>query len=276
MSLTRQEVITQIARAEELYKANLYVPMQPIMANIQENIEILGESYPADTARYYRIYMLYIGVFEELNMPVLESYLQALININEILPSDYECVCSYYKHCEEWVYEKALMTYPYNETLHIHYALKLQEEQRFEEAISTLKYILECYPALTEARFLLWEVKTARIEQLRISNEAADAYELLNLASDTHRKEILTPLQFDDNLDQADQNLARIQLTLWSNKSIDNKKQWISEWRHLELTDTTRFLLADYAKSFMMYDMVSQILAAPKEPRISRRKLYQF
>ncbi|WP_218599228.1 lipopolysaccharide assembly protein LapB [Polaribacter sp. NJDZ03] len=266
MSLTRQEVITQIARAEELYKANLYVPMQPIMANIQENIEILGESYPADTARYYRMYMLYIGVFEELNMPVLESYLQALININEVLPSDYEYVCSYYKHCEEWVYEKALMTYPYNETLHIHYALKLQEEQRFEEAISTLKYILECYPALTEARFLLWEVKTARIEQLRISNEAADAYELLNLASDTHRKEILTPLQFDDNLDQADQNLARIQLTLWSNKSIDNKKQWISEWRHLELTDTTRFLLADYAKSFMMYDMVSQILAAPKEP----------
>jgi len=266
MSLTRQEVITQIARAEELYKANLYAPLQPIMANIQENIEILGESYPADTARYYRMYMLYIGVFEELNMPVLESYLQALININEVLPSDYEYVCSYYKQCKDWVYETALMAHPYNETLHIHFALKLQEENRFEEAIVTLKYILECYPALTEARLLLWEVETARIEQLRISTEVIDSYELLNLASDTHRKEILKGLQFDDNLEQADQNLARIQVALWDNKSSENKKQWIAEWRHLELTDITRFLLADYAKSFMMYDMVSQILAAPQKP----------
>jgi hypothetical protein len=45
--------------------------------------------------------------------------------------SDYELyVCSYYKECENEVSENALIQFPYNENLHVYYALKLQEEDQ--------------------------------------------------------------------------------------------------------------------------------------------------
>lgn len=276
MSLTRREVIKQIEHAEALYKANLYAPLQSVISNIQENFDVLGDNNLADNARYYRIYMLYLGAFEEMNMDVMESYLQALIDINEVLPSDYEYVCSYYKECKEWVYETALMTYSYNETLHIHYALKLQEDKRFEEAIITLKYVLECYPALTEARLLLWDIQSAQLEQLCASSEEADCFELLDLASATHNKTVLKGLQLDDRLDQAGKNLAMIQVEIWSKWSAEIKKLWDKEWKHFDLTDHTRLLLADFAKNFMRYDFVSQIVATPPEPEFPEENYSNF
>ncbi|WP_299779002.1 tetratricopeptide repeat protein [uncultured Formosa sp.] len=276
MSVTRQDLIQQIKRAEDLYKANLFTHLEPIITHINENFEILGDRNLADIARYYRICMLYIGVYEELNIDAMESYLNALINIKEVLPSDYEYVCSYYKQCNESVYEMALIAHPYNETLHLHYALKLQEEKRFNEAIITLKYILECYPALTEARFLLWDIQSTQLEQLCDSSEEADCYELLDLASATHNTAVLKGLQLDERLDLASQNLARIQVDLWERKASENQKQWVSEWRLLELNNTTRILLADYAKSFMKYDMVSQILGAPEQPNFPEEDYSNF
>ncbi|QXP59993.1 hypothetical protein [Olleya sp. HaHaR_3_96] len=276
MSLTRKEVIKQIEHAEALYKANLYAPLQSVISNIQENFDVLGDNNLADNARYYRIYMLYLGAFEEINMDVMESYLQALIDINEVLPSDYEYVCSYYKQCKEWVYETALMTYSYNETLHLHYALKLQEDRRFEEAIITLKYILECYPALTEARLLLWDIQSAQLEQLCASSEEADCFELLDLASATHNKTVLKGLQLDDRLDQAGKNLAMIQVEIWTKWSAEIKKLWDKEWKHFDLTDHTRLLLADFAKNFMKYDFVSQIVATPPEPEFPEENYTNF
>ncbi|QXP78473.1 MULTISPECIES: tetratricopeptide repeat protein [Winogradskyella] len=276
MSLTRREVIKQIEHAEALYKANLYAPLQSVISNIQENFDVLGDNNLADNARYYRIYMLYLGAFEEMNMDVMESYLQALIDINEVLPSDYEYVCSYYKECKEWVYETALMTYSYNETLHIHYALKLQEDKRFEEAIITLKYVLECYPALTEARLLLWDIQSAQLEQLCASSEEADCFELLDLASATHNKTVLKGLQLDDRLDQAGKNLAMIQVEIWSKWSAEIKKLWDKEWKYFDLTDHTRLLLADFAKNFMRYDFVSQIVATPPEPEFPEENYSNF
>ncbi|WP_157814209.1 hypothetical protein [Olleya sp. Bg11-27] len=276
MSLTRKEVIKQIEHAEALYKANLYAPLQSVISNIQENFDVLGDNNLADNARYYRIYMLYLGAFEEINMDVMESYLQALIDINEVLPSDYEYVCSYYKQCKEWVYETALMTHSYNETLHLHYALKLQEDKRFEEAIITLKYILECYPALTEARLLLWDIQSAQLEQLCASSEEADCFELLDLASATHNKTVLKGLQLDDRLDQAGKNLAMIQVEIWTKWSAEIKKLWDKEWKHFDLTDHTRLLLADFAKSFMKYDFVSKIVATPPEPEFPEENYTNF
>lgn len=256
----------KLERAEELYKANLYGPLGTLLSNLQESIEMLSDKYPAINARYYRIYMLYISAFEELNMKAMESYLQALISIGQELPSDYEYICSFYKECNEWVYTTALMTNPYNDTLHLLYALKLKEEQRYDEAILTLKYMLECYPALTEVRFLLWEIEAAHLENLCHSDDEVDANQLLELATETHNTKILKGLEIDERLDQASHNLAGIQVALWENKASENKKRWIAEWRHLELSHTTRILLADYAKSFMMYDMVSQLISAPAEP----------
>ncbi|CDF79623.1 conserved hypothetical protein containing tetrat ricopeptide repeats [Formosa agariphila KMM 3901] len=266
MRLSRQEVIAHIERAEELYKANLYMHLQPHIRAIQDNSEAIEDRY-ADLARYYRIYMLYLGAYEEMNIEVLQSYLVGLENINHVEASDYEYVCSHYKQCDESVYQKAVMLYPYNDTLHLHYALKLQFENRFNEAILILKYVLECYPGLTEARLLLWDIESAQLEHLCTSTEDADCYELLDLASATHNKTVLKGLQLDERLDQASHNLARIQVDLWERKASENQKQWVSEWRLLELNLTTRILLADYAKSFMKYDMVSQILSAPSEPK---------
>ena len=274
MRITEQELIQQIERAEQLYKTNLYMHLQPVISNIQEHLELLTNN--SDYAKYYRIYMLYIGIYEELNMQVLQSYLQALININEVEASDYEYVCSYYKQCEETVYQEALMLYPYNETLHLHYALKLQEDKRFKEAIVTLKYILECYPASTEARFLLWDIEATQLAHLCASNEEANCYELLELASATHNEEVLKGLQLDHRLDKANQTLAYIQVALWEERSTEIKQHWNTEWKLLELTAVTRMLLADYAKSFMMYDMVSQVLKAPSEPEFPEEEYSNF
>ncbi|MFB9053891.1 tetratricopeptide repeat protein [Formosa undariae] len=275
MRLSRQEVIAHIERAEELYKANLYMHLQPHITAIQENIETIEDRH-ADLSRYYRIYMLYLGAYEEMNIEVLQSYLVGLENMNHVEASDYEYVCSHYKQCDESVSQKALMLYPYNETLHLHYALKLQFENRFNEAILILKYVLECYPGLTEARLLLWNIESAQLEHLCTSTEEADCYELLDLASATHNKTVLKGLQLDERLDQSSQNLARIQVDLWERKASENQKQWVSEWRLLELNLTTRILLADYAKSFMKYDMVSQILSAPDEPKFPEEAYSNF
>ncbi|QDO94490.1 hypothetical protein FNB79_11110 [Formosa sediminum] len=276
MSLEVQDLIKKLERAEALFKAYHYGPLQEIITNLQEDIEMLSDKYPAVNARYYRIYMLYIGVYEELNMTAMESYLQALISIGQELPSDYEHVCSYYKECSEWIFTTALMTNPYNETLHLFYALKLQAEKRYDEAILTLKYILECYPALTEACFLLWEIEAAHLEVLCHSNDEEDCNEILELASATHNTTVLKGLEIEDRLDQTSKNLAAIQVALWEGKASENKKRWISEWRHLELNNNTRILLADYAKSFMMYDMVSQLISAPEEPQFPEENYINF
>ncbi|OEI81071.1 hypothetical protein AST99_05255 [Formosa algae] len=277
MSVTRrQDIIAQIERAEALYKANLYGPLQPLMDSIQELIVFLDEDHYTDYARYYRLYMLYVGAFEIVNMEVLQSYVVALENIREAKASDYEHVCSYYTLCDEALYEKALMLYPYNETLHLHYALKLQHDKRYSEAILVLKYVLECYPALTEARLLLWDIESEQLEHLCETTEEANAEELLQLASNTHNIKVLKGVLLDERLDQKSQDLARIHVALWENKSSENKNLWITEWRHLELADTTRMLLADYAKSFMMYDMVSQILGAPSKPEFPEEDYTSF
>lgn len=267
ISLSREDVIAHIQRAEALYKANLYTDLQAVMTIIKDNLEALDEDNYTDYARYYRLYMLYISVFEDINIPVLESYLNALININEVQASDFEFVCSYYATCQDYVFHKALMLYPQNETLHIHYALKLQEEQRFEEAITTLKYILECYPSLTEARFLLRDIQAALLDQLCSSAQESDADQLLELASSTHNLDVLKGLQLDDRLDQTNLQLANIQVDLWENKSVEILKQWKTEWKFLDLSVTTQIVLADYAKAFMLYEMVAQIVKAPATPQ---------
>ncbi|MBU2061650.1 MAG: hypothetical protein KKH44_07380 [Bacteroidetes bacterium] len=276
MSLSKKEVLKLIERAEEIYKANQYMQLQTVIVTIQDNIDILGDDNAAVYARYYRIYMLYIGAFEELNMPVLHSYLVALENCREVQASDYEYVCSYYKECENEVYENALMQFPYNENLHVYYALKLQEDKRYDEAIVILKYILECYPALTEARFLLWEVEAAQLEKLTNSNEEVDRHQLLDLASATHNLTFLKELQVDDRLDLASKDHARIQISLWEARSVENKNLWKTEWKSLKLANRTRLLIADYAASFMMYDIVSQILKAPSKPQFPEEQYSNF
>ncbi|MDG1870805.1 MAG: hypothetical protein P8I78_02445, partial [Flavobacterium sp.] len=276
MSLSKKEVLKLIERAEEIYKANQYMQLQTVIVTIQDNIDILGDDNAAVYARYYRIYMLYIGAFEELNMPVLHSYLVALENCREVQASDYEYVCSYYKECENEVYENALMQFPYNENLHVYYALKLQEDKRYDEAIVILKYILECYPALTEARLLLWEAEAAQLKKLTNSNEEVDRHQLLDLASATHNLDVLKELQVDDRLDLASKDHARIQISLWEARSVENKNLWKTEWKSLKLANRTRLLIADYAASFMMYDIVSQILKAPSKPQFPEEQYSNF
>ncbi|MBI6120844.1 tetratricopeptide repeat protein [Salegentibacter maritimus] len=274
MSLRKEEVIQHIERAEQLYKANLYKHLTPHISAVQENFEALDSA--TEYARYYRLVMLYIAAFEEINMPVMQSYLEALEAINEIQASDYEVICSCYHQCPGAVYEKALMQYPYNETLHLHYALKLQNEKRFLEAIGILKYILECYPATTEARLLLWEIETAYLEELCCSTEEANCYELLDLASATHNLEVLKGLELDERLDEASKSLIYIQIALWEKRSVEILEYWKTEWKLLELSDRARYLLADYARAFMMYNMVSQILRAPSKPEFPTDEFTSF
>lgn len=264
MSLTREDLIKHIERAEQLYKANLFTHIKSHITAVQDHFDTLSDA--ADYARYYRIVMLYISAFEEINLPVMQSYLEALETVNEVQASDYELICSYYKQCEASIYERALMAHPYNETLHLHYALKLQHENRFIEAILILKYSLECYPALTETQFLLWDVESARLKYLCNSPQEADAYEVLDLATSTHNLDVLKGLQLDDRLDVKSKSLTHIQVALWEDRSVEVIQHWNTEWKLLKLTEQARYLLADYAKSFMMYDMVSQILRAPSKP----------
>ncbi|WP_458627057.1 tetratricopeptide repeat protein [Winogradskyella sp. PC D3.3] len=274
MSLTRVDLIKHIERAEELYKANLFTHIKPHITAVQDHIEVLNDS--VDYARYYRIVMLYITAFEDINMTVLQSYLEALETIKEVQASDYELICSYYKQCEASIYERALVAHPYNETLHFHYALKLQHEHRFSEAILILKYLLECYPALTEAQLLLWDVESAQLEYLCNSSEESDCYELLELASATHHLNVLKGLQLDNRLDSKSKNLTYIQVDLWENSSAEILQYWNTEWKHLELTEQTQYLLADYAKSFMMYYLVSQILSTPPKPEFPEETFTNF
>ncbi|MEP2280413.1 hypothetical protein [Maribacter sp.] len=276
MSLTRQEVLQHVEKAHALLKAKRYAELNPIITAIQDNLDILGFKYPKDNARYYRFFMLYIGVFEKVNMEVMHSYLEAIEQIGQALASDYEYICSYYKTCPESVYEKALQSYPYNEALHIHYALKLQIEKRYTEAITVLKYVLECYPATTEARFLLWEIETAQLDELVTSSEEADCYELLDLASATHNLGVLKGLQLDTRLDKKSKQLTYIQIAIWENRSVEIIEQWNSEWKSVELTDLTRNVLADYAKAFMIYELVPQILKAPQQPQFPQTDFSNF
>lgn len=273
-NISTQVIIKQIERAEKLYQTNQYTALHTAINFIKEHLERLTEA--ADYARYYRLYMLYISAFEQINMPALQSYLSALVNINEAQASDFEYVCSFYTQCEEHIYQKALILYPYNESLHIHYALKLKEERRFDEAITILKYILECYPALTEARFLLRDIEAIQLEILCQSNQEADCYQLLELASSTHNLEVLKGLQLDERLDQTSLNLAHIQVALWENKTASNLKQWKTEWSLLDLSNNTKFLLADYAKAFMLYEMVSQIIKVPATPQFPENDYTTF
>ena len=273
MTKTRQELIQHIERAEQLYAANLYSHLSSHITTVQEHFEQLNET---DYARFYRIVMLYICAFEDLNMPVMESYLEALESLNEVQASDYELLCSHYQYCQESVYKKAVVAFPYNDALHLHYALKLKHDKRFTDAILILKYILECYPALTEVRFLLHEVQSEYLQILCDTDEAADYKAILGLASATHNLDILKGLQLDDQLDQESQSLVHIQLALWNNKSAEIAKLWKNEWKLLDLTPNTRYLLADYAKTFMRYDLVAQILRAPKTPDFPEENFKNF
>jgi len=266
MSLTRKEVLAHIEQAYALLNAKKFAELNPLITIIQDNLNVLGYTYPSDNARYYRFFMLYIGAFEQVNMEVMHSYVEALEEVGQVLASDYEYICSYYKACPELVYEKALQAYPYNETLHIHYALKLQVEKRYTEAIAILKYVLECYPATTEARFLLWEIQSAQLEDQVKSTEEADCYQLLELASATHNLNVLKGLQLDTHLDKKTKLLTFIQVAIWELRSVEVIELWKKEWKTLDLTDLSRYVLADYAKAFMMYDLVPQILKAPQNP----------
>lgn len=266
MSLTRKEVVQYIEQAHSLLSEKKFAELNPVITAIQDNLDVLGYTYPSDNARYYRFFMLYMGAFEKVNIEVMHSYVEALEQVGQILASDYEYICSYYRTCPEAVYEKALQKYPYNETLHIHYALKLQVEKRYTEAIAVLKYILECYPATTEARFLLWEVQSAQLDDLVTSTEEADCYQLLDLASATHNLQVLKGLQLDTRLDKKTKLLTYIQVAIWENRSVEVIELWKSEWKTLDLTDQSRYVLADYAKAFMIYDLVPQILKAPQKP----------
>ncbi|WP_179349584.1 tetratricopeptide repeat protein [Winogradskyella pacifica] len=274
MIISSNDIITYIEQAEAHYRNNQYQALQSVIGDIQEYVTLLSE--PEDFARYYRIYMLYLGVYEEMNMPVLKSYLQALIDCGQVQASDFEYVCSFFKDCEQSVYEDALVRYPYNDTLQLHYVLKLQNEKRYQEAILVLKYLLECYPALTEARFLLWDIQAAQLEHICDADEEADCNELLDLASATHNKSVLRGLQLDERLDLPSQTLAHMQVAMWENKSIDNKGLWNSEWKHLEITERTRMLLVDYFQSFMRNDMVSLIIANPGEPQFPEEDFSNF
>ncbi|WP_430427497.1 hypothetical protein [Maribacter litoralis] len=276
MSLTRQEVLQHIEEAHALLIAKKYAELNPIITAIQDNLDVLGYKYPKDNARYYRFFMLYMGAFEKVNIEVMHSYVEALEQVGQVLASDYEYICSYYKTCPESVYEKALQAYPYNETLHIHYALKLKVEKRYTEAIAVLKYVLECYPATTEARFLLWEIESAQLDDLVTSSEEADCYELLNLASATHNLDVLKGLQLDTRLDKKSKHLTYIQVAIWENRSVEIIEQWNSEWKSVELTDLTRNVLADYAKAFMIYELVPQILKAPQQPEFPQTDFTNF
>jgi len=266
MSLTRKEVVQYIEQAHSLLSEKKFAELNPVITAIQDNLDVLGYTYPSDNARYYRFFMSYMGAFEKVNIEVMHSYVEALEQVGQILASDYEYICSYYQTCPEAVYEKALQKHPYNETLHIHYALKLQVEKRYTEAISVLKYILECYPATTEARFLLWEIQSAQLDDLVTSTEEADCYQLLDLASATHNLQVLKGLQLDTRLDKKTKLLTYIQVAIWENRSVEVIELWKSEWKTLDLTDQSRYVLADYAKAFMMYDLVPQILKAPQKP----------
>ncbi|MFD2541231.1 tetratricopeptide repeat protein [Lacinutrix gracilariae] len=274
MIISSNDIISYIERAETHYKNNQYQALKSVIDDIQEYVTLLSE--PEDFARYYRIYMLYLGVYEEMNMPVLKSYLQALIDNGQVQASDFEYVCSFYDECEQSVYEDALVRYPYNDTIQLHYAFKLQNEKRYQDAILVLKYLLECYPALTEARFLLWDIQAAQLEHICDSDEEADCNELLDLASATHNKSVLKGLQLDERLDLPSQTLANMHVAMWENKSIDNKALWNSEWKHLEITDRTRMLLVDYFQSFMRYDMVAQIIKYPGEPQLPEEDYSNF
>ncbi|WP_159023677.1 hypothetical protein [Formosa sp. L2A11] len=265
MSLSIQEVIQHIELAENVYKAQRLDQMEMHLSAIQENYDELTE-YPDYNARYFRIFMLYIGAFEEVNVQILQEYLQALVDIQHVEASDYEYITSYYTDCSESVFEDALVKYPYNEMLHLNYALKLQAEARYTEAIAILKYSLECYPAMTEARLLLWEIETAKLKELYAVKEEADCNELLDLASETHNLKILKALQVDDRLDESRKKHAFIQFALWKNKSAVIKEKCFTEWNVFEITDKTRQLLADFGKAFLYYDLISLVTKTPRKP----------
>ena len=273
MMITRKDLIQHITRAEQLYAANLYSQLASHITAVQEHFEQLEET---DYARFYRIVMLYICAFEDVNMPVMESYLEALESIGEVEASDYELICSYYTQCDESIYKKAVVAFPYNDTLHLHYALKLQHDKRYADAILILEYILECYPALTEVRFLLHDVQTAQLLKLCASEEAAHYNDVLTLASATHNLDALTGLEMDPRLDPKSKTLIHIQLSIWNSKSVEIAQHWQTEWKLLDLTPTTRYLLADYAQSFMRYDLVAQILRAPKTPEFPEDNFSTF
>ncbi|MCF8715686.1 hypothetical protein JM658_12695 [Joostella atrarenae] len=276
MSLSREEVIKHIERAEMLYNKKYYSNLESHLLAIQENYSALGNDSLEWNARYIRIFTRYLGVFKDVNVGLMQTYLEALENIKQVQASDYEFICSYYKKCSQEVYEKALIAYPYNDTLHIHYALKLQVEKRYTEAIEVLKYVLECYPATTEARILLWEIETSLLEELCNSPEEADCYKLLDLASSTHNLKVLKGLQIDNRLDAINKSLTYIQVALWENRPVEVVEQWNSEWKNLELTDRIRYLFADYAKSYMKYDLVIQVLKAPKSPNFPDENYIDF
>ncbi|WBL21131.1 hypothetical protein [Zunongwangia sp. HRR-M8] len=276
MELTREQVITHIEQAEAAYANQLNRQLESHIVAIQENFDALEAQDQAICIRYYRLYMRFLTLFEEVKISAMQTYFEALENEGVLEASDYELICSFYKICPQAIYEKALMAYSYNETLHLHYALKLKEECRFTEAIEVLEYILECYPGSTDCRFLLWEIKQEYLDELCNSEKEIEATQLLDLASATHNKSVLKGLELDPRLTSAEKYHVQIQLAVWQNRSVENRNQWRAEWKHVELANQTRDLLADYAKAFMMYDMVDEVLKFPEAPNFPEENYSDF
>ncbi|MBW2960562.1 tetratricopeptide repeat protein [Mesonia aestuariivivens] len=276
MELTREQVITHIEQAEAAYANQQNRQLESHIVAIQENFDALEAQDQGICIRYYRLYMRFLTLFEQVKISAMQTYLEALETEGVVEASDYELICSFYKLCPQEIYEKALIAYSYNETLHIHYALKLKEERRFTEAIEVVDYVLECYPGNTECRFLLWEIKQEYLDELCNAEEEIEATQLLSLASATHHKSVLKGLELDPRLTPAEKYHVQIQLAVWGNRSVENRNQWRAEWQHVELADQTRDLLADYAKAFMMYDMVDEVLKFPEAPHFPEENYTDF
>ena len=276
MELTREEVLKHITAAEEAYTQRLHHQLESHIVVIQENFDALGAQDQAICIRFYRLYMRFLTLFEAVDVATMQTYLEALENEGVVEASDYELICSFYHKCPQELYEKALMAYSYNETLHLHYALKLKHEQRFEEAVEVLKYVLECYPGATEVRFLLWEIEQEYLDELCHTEQEVDATALLDLASATHNTAVLKGLELDPRLSKAEGYHVQIQLAIWQNRSVAVRDQWRAEWKFVELATKTRNLLADYAKAFMMYDMVAEVLSFPEAPEFPAEDFNDF
>ena len=276
MELTKEEVVRHLEQAEQAYVVQQVHKLEQHISAIQENFDVFSNSDTSVYIRYYRLYMRFLGLFKEVDVSAMKTYLEALEAEGIVEASDYECICSYYKQCPQEIYEKALMAFSYNENLHLHYALKLNEERRFGEAIEVLHYVLECYPESTEVRFLLSEIQREYLDDLCISEEEVPVNKLLYLASATHNISVLKGLNLDPRLTQAEQYHTQIQLAIWQNRSVEVRDQWRAEWKHLKLADRTRILLADYAKAFMIYDMVAEVLVYPETPEFPEENYSDF
>ena len=64
MELTREEVLQQIAAAEEAYTHQHNHQLESHIVVIQENFDVLGEQDQAIYIRFYRLYMRFLTLFD--------------------------------------------------------------------------------------------------------------------------------------------------------------------------------------------------------------------